>query len=96
MTDVVTGVVALIAKSVGSVLGSLMALAFMPPQSPLEALRRFAFAWLAGVIFAPQAAAAAGYLPTTENLVSAAALVALASWWAVGAAVRISQRWTPK
>ena len=74
---------------VGAVLGSILALAFLPPKTMRDFLTRSTFSLIFGFVFAEPVRVWLKWEPEMSMLVAAASLTALASWWVWGAAVRL-------
>lgn len=91
--DGVTQVLAI--DLLGALAGALLALLFLPPKNRFEFRRRFLLSLLSGVIFADPARTYLGWEPIWQKHLAASAGVAMLSWFLVGAAIRIINRWTP-
>lgn len=77
---------------VSSVLGTLLALVFMVPESKTDAIRRMIFSFCSGIVFGPflntMASANGEEVPYVHT---GSVLAALISWWVMGAFVKVSQ-----
>ncbi len=79
----------LIAKSVGSFFGTLLALVYQQPKTKAEFVTRSVFSIISGVLFAPPMREFLKWGETVEMWVAAAALVAAVSWWAMAMIVKV-------
>jgi hypothetical protein len=88
---------ALLIRGLGSFGGAVLALVFQPPTTTRDFIIRSVFALLSGLLFGePIRAEYLKWADTVQHVIGAHALVALASWWVVGAAIRIIGAWKPK
>lgn len=85
-----------VAKAVGAVLGSVLALAFLPPKTIKDFLYRSLFSLIFGFVFSEPTRVWLKWEPTVSMAVASSTLAALASWWLWGAAVRIIGAYKPK
>lgn len=77
-------------KALGSLGGAVLALVFQPPKDTRDFIIRSVFAFLCGVLFGdPVRQQYLNWPETWQMWVASAAIVALGSWWAWGAAIRI-------
>lgn len=84
-------------KALGSMGGAILALVFQPPTTVRDFAIRSVFAFLCGVFFGDPVRQQYLHWPETWQMwVASSALVALASWWLFGAAVRVVGIWKPK
>ncbi len=79
----------LVAKTIGSVCGTVLALIFSPPKSRREFKRRASFSVIAGVIMSPAVRIFIDLPLDTETLIATAAGTAFISWSAAGVFTRI-------
>lgn len=86
----------MIARAIGSVSGSIMALAGEPPESRADFYRRLAVSIPAGIIFADWMREFLHMADTWFNLCSGGAIAAAASWFVLAMGIRISKIWKPK
>ena len=85
-----------IAKAVGAVLGSILALAFLPPKNTRDFITRSVFSTIFGFVFSEPTRNWLKWEATMSMNVAAATLAALGSWWVWGAAVRVIGAYKPK
>lgn len=84
-------------KALGSFGGAVLALVFQPPTTTRDFIIRSVFAFLSGLLFGDPIRSEYLHWPdTVQHVVGAHAVVALASWWIWGAAVRVAGVWKPK
>lgn len=77
-------------KALGSLGGAVLALVFQPPKDTRDFIIRACFAFLCGLFFGDPVRQQYLHWPETWQMwVASAAIVALASWWIWGAAIRI-------
>lgn len=78
-----------IAKAVGAVLGSILALAFLPPNNMRDFVTRSVFSLISGFVFSDPVRVWLKWDADISMNMAAASLTALASWWVWGAVVRL-------
>lgn len=87
---------ALIAKLSGGALGTVLSFLRMPPRGRRDAASRATVAMISAGIGAQQVQVRLGFSADFDGLMVAGAVCAFASWWVLGAAIRVIERWTPK
>ena len=87
---------ALIAKLTGGALGTVLSFIRMPPIGRRDAASRATVAMISAGVGAQQVQVRFGFSPDFDGLMVAGACCAFASWWVLGAAIRIIDKWTPK
>lgn len=88
---------AIAVKALGSLGGAILALVFQPPTTTRDFIIRSVFAFLSGALFGdPVRTEYLKWPDTFHHVVGAHALVALVSWWAFGAALKVITAWKPK
>ncbi len=88
---------AAVIKGLGAVSGSVLALIFQPPKTTNDFKVRAAFSVVSGMIFADPIRQQYLHWPETWQMwLASTALVSLASWWVMGAAIRVLGAWKPK
>lgn len=91
------GPLAVLIRAVGAVIGAGLALVFLPPKNRAEFVTRGAFSIIVGIIGAyPVRVYYLHWEETWELRMAAAVLVAMLSWFVMGAVVRIIGMWKPK
>lgn len=88
-------VTVMIAKAAGSLMGSIVALVFMPPTGLREFYSRFFVSAITGVFFASTAQDKLGLSNTFEGHAAAAFAVGFSGWWVLGAIIRVVRGWNP-
>lgn len=84
-------------KGLGSISGSVLALIFQPPKNNNDFVVRAAFSVVSGMIFADPIRLQYLHWPESWQMwLASGALVSLASWWVMGAAIRVLGAWKPK
>lgn len=83
---------AIIAKIVGAISGSVLALIYMPPKTARDAAIRIIFSFGCGFLFWMYAAEKVGFNQYTfEGISASVAITALLSWPVAGAVFKILQ-----
>ncbi len=83
-------------RSFGSFLGAILALVFQPPKTLPEFATRSVFSLISGAVFGEPVREWLKWSDRPTMVIAAAAITALASWWAWGTAVRVIGAWKPK
>lgn len=83
----------LLAKGLGTVAGTIIALVFHPPKTLAGFVRRTSVSLISGPVFAPLVHHQLGMENTDENWLAAAALAAFVSWWAAGILTAVFKKW---
>lgn len=88
------------AKGLGSAAGAAVSLVYMLPKGRREAASRFFTGLICGLIFGGPAGlwivarlGIAGRLSGAEVMLTGSAAASLFAWWALGAAVRVAERY---
>ena len=91
------------AKGAGAVAGSAVSLAYVLPHGRREAAVRFAVGVVCGLVFGGTVGVKIAveldvqrWLGTAETMLMGSAAASLCAWWAVGAVIRVLERWRLK
>jgi hypothetical protein len=82
------------ARIAGSIAGTIVSLAFIPPKTRVEFFGRTAASSIVGYIFgiyALPSMAAAGVLPDRNGVLAATCLTAFLAWWLLGYVIKIAR-----
>ena len=88
-------ILAIVAKFVGAASGTVLALVFQPPKTVADFVTRSIFSLISGLVFSSPVRDYFHWVPSLETELAAGALVAMLSWWIMGAVVRIVGAWKP-
>lgn len=91
-----SGPILLILKACGSVIGTALALVFVPPATRSDFWRRLGLSFLAGVVFSFVPHIWLGFPSDIEGTVAAACLMAFGAWGLAGAVQRIAETFSIK
>ena len=103
MSDVSNDALVWAAKGAGAVAGSAISLAYILPQGRRVAGVRCAVGVVCGRVFGGTAGVKIAvelgvqhWLGTAETMLMGSAAASLCAWWAVGAVIRVLERWRLK
>lgn len=83
-------------KAAGAASGSALALVFQPPKNKRDFVVRVVFSFGVGLLLGQTIHDEyLHWAQTWETMVAAATITSMASWWVMGAAVRIIGAWKP-
>lgn len=87
---------AILLRVISSLAGAVLGLIFLAPKTVAEFWTRLVFSTLAGLLFGGGLREWLKWPDHLEMVVGSSALVALLSWFVMGAVVRIIKVWKPK
>lgn len=80
-------------KLIGSALGSISALVFIPPPNTKIFWRRIVVSLIAGALIGNPLIHYFDFMVTPENVIAASFIAALFSWTTIGAGYRVLDLW---
>lgn len=81
-----------IARLLGILAGSFLALTFLPPRSVSGFMRRGLSALVFGWVFSPVIHDYFQWPATDERLIASGAIAAFCSWWLMGAGKKLAEK----
>lgn len=82
----------IVAKALGSVAGTILALVFIVPKTVSGFIRRVVAGLICGYVFGPSVHAYLVWPAATEHVIASTALASFLGWWGMGAVMQVARK----